>query len=208
MILSEFIIKILHNNIVVIIDPVVTSCQLDLVFFSWLFLCLCCRDQQFPAGQLQYQQLTPRLSRSPEQTCREGQCRCSMFSLKNSLGPQWSWLTLILVCDACQQDPADDWTEHISSSGKKYYYNCRTEVSQWEKPKDLLERWGCWSETTSKVIERIYILVQGLLLSGHQVITMYRFCVWAAVSQICVPYFLHFRTHLNAFNLLNAVRLI
>ncbi|KAM7401147.1 hypothetical protein PAMA_005370 [Pampus argenteus] len=38
------------------------------------------------------------------------------------------------------QDPADDWTEHISSSGKKYYYNCRTEISQWEKPKDLLER--------------------------------------------------------------------
>ncbi|KAI3375235.1 hypothetical protein L3Q82_021734 [Scortum barcoo] len=36
------------------------------------------------------------------------------------------------------QDPADDWTEHISSSGKKYYYNCRTEVSQWEKPKDLV----------------------------------------------------------------------
>uniref|UniRef100_G3PVK2 WW domain-containing protein n=1 Tax=Gasterosteus aculeatus aculeatus TaxID=481459 RepID=G3PVK2_GASAC len=38
------------------------------------------------------------------------------------------------------REPADDWTEHISSSGKKYYYNCRTEVSQWEKPKDLLER--------------------------------------------------------------------
>ncbi|KAG8443315.1 hypothetical protein GDO86_011925 [Hymenochirus boettgeri] len=37
-------------------------------------------------------------------------------------------------------DPADDWSEHISSSGKKYYYNCRTEVSQWEKPKDWLER--------------------------------------------------------------------
>ncbi|PWA17502.1 hypothetical protein CCH79_00011277 [Gambusia affinis] len=41
-----------------------------------------------------------------------------------------------------ERDPADDWTEHISSSGKKYYYNCRTEVSQWEKPKDLLERQG------------------------------------------------------------------
>ncbi|KAM6948743.1 WW domain-containing adapter protein with coiled-coil-like [Aplochiton taeniatus] len=39
-----------------------------------------------------------------------------------------------------RQEPADDWTEHISSSGKKYYYNCRTEVSQWEKPKDLLEK--------------------------------------------------------------------
>uniref|UniRef100_A0A4W5NQD5 WW domain containing adaptor with coiled-coil n=1 Tax=Hucho hucho TaxID=62062 RepID=A0A4W5NQD5_9TELE len=38
------------------------------------------------------------------------------------------------------QEPADDWSEHISSSGKKYYYNCRTEVSQWEKPKDWLER--------------------------------------------------------------------
>lgn len=29
-----------------------------------------------------------------------------------------------------------DWSEHISSSGKRYYYNCKTEVSQWEKPKD------------------------------------------------------------------------
>nr|XP_051698202.1 WW domain-containing adapter protein with coiled-coil-like [Oryctolagus cuniculus] len=37
-------------------------------------------------------------------------------------------------------DSADDCSEHISSSGKKYYYNCRTEVSQWEKPKEWLER--------------------------------------------------------------------
>jgi len=29
-----------------------------------------------------------------------------------------------------------DWTEHYSSSRKKYYYNCTTEVSQWEKPKE------------------------------------------------------------------------
>ncbi|KAL3854657.1 hypothetical protein ACJMK2_013917 [Sinanodonta woodiana] len=29
-----------------------------------------------------------------------------------------------------------DWSEHISSSGKHYYYNIKTEVSQWEKPKD------------------------------------------------------------------------
>ncbi|XP_022099515.1 WW domain-containing adapter protein with coiled-coil-like [Acanthaster planci] len=35
---------------------------------------------------------------------------------------------------------AGEWTEHTSSSGKKYYYNCRTEVSQWEKPKEWLER--------------------------------------------------------------------
>lgn len=36
-----------------------------------------------------------------------------------------------------------DWSEHVSSSGKKYYYNCKTEVSQWEKPKEWLdkERW-------------------------------------------------------------------
>ncbi|RUS75403.1 hypothetical protein EGW08_016842, partial [Elysia chlorotica] len=31
-----------------------------------------------------------------------------------------------------------DWSEHISSSGKRYYYNCKTEVSQWEKPKDWI----------------------------------------------------------------------
>lgn len=33
-----------------------------------------------------------------------------------------------------------DWSEHVSSSGKKYYYNCKTEVSQWEKPKEWLDR--------------------------------------------------------------------
>lgn len=31
-----------------------------------------------------------------------------------------------------------DWTEHLSSSGKIYYYNCKTEVSRWDKPKE----WG------------------------------------------------------------------
>ncbi|XP_008190890.1 WW domain-containing adapter protein with coiled-coil homolog [Tribolium castaneum] len=33
-----------------------------------------------------------------------------------------------------------DWSEHVSSSGKKYYYNCKTEVSQWEKPREWMER--------------------------------------------------------------------
>ncbi|RDD41037.1 WW domain-containing adapter protein with coiled-coil [Trichoplax sp. H2] len=32
-----------------------------------------------------------------------------------------------------------DWSEHMSSSGRKYYYNCKTEVSKWEKPKDWTE---------------------------------------------------------------------
>ncbi|XP_071101234.1 WW domain-containing adapter protein with coiled-coil-like isoform X1 [Haliotis cracherodii] len=32
-----------------------------------------------------------------------------------------------------------DWSEHISSSKKRYYYNCRTEVSQWEKPKEWID---------------------------------------------------------------------
>ncbi|XP_072030653.1 LOW QUALITY PROTEIN: WW domain-containing adapter protein with coiled-coil-like [Amphiura filiformis] len=35
---------------------------------------------------------------------------------------------------------ASEWSEHISSSKKKYYYNCKTEVSQWEKPKEWIER--------------------------------------------------------------------
>jgi len=29
-----------------------------------------------------------------------------------------------------------DWSEHVSSSGKKYFYNCKTEISQWVKPKE------------------------------------------------------------------------
>ncbi|XP_075899195.1 WW domain-containing adapter protein with coiled-coil [Nelusetta ayraudi] len=46
----------------------------------------------------------------------------------------------------------DDWTEHISSSGKKYYYNCRTEVSQWEKPKEWLEREQKQKETSKTAV--------------------------------------------------------
>ncbi|KAL4717722.1 hypothetical protein ACJJTC_000871 [Scirpophaga incertulas] len=33
-----------------------------------------------------------------------------------------------------------EWTEHISSSGKRYYYNSISEVSQWEKPRDFDSR--------------------------------------------------------------------
>ncbi|XP_061613948.1 WW domain-containing adapter protein with coiled-coil isoform X1 [Phyllopteryx taeniolatus] len=47
-------------------------------------------------------------------------------------------------------EPSDDWSEHISSSGKKYYYNCRTEVSQWEKPKEWLEREQRQKEATKQ----------------------------------------------------------
>uniref|UniRef100_A0A1I8AAP0 WW domain-containing protein n=1 Tax=Steinernema glaseri TaxID=37863 RepID=A0A1I8AAP0_9BILA len=32
-----------------------------------------------------------------------------------------------------------NWTEHFSSSGKRYFYNHKTEVSQWEKPQEWRE---------------------------------------------------------------------
>lgn len=42
-----------------------------------------------------------------------------------------------------------DWSEHVSSSGKKYYYNCKTEVSQWEKPRE-------WLDKERSVFERVW----------------------------------------------------
>jgi len=38
------------------------------------------------------------------------------------------------------KDPASDWSEHRSSSGKVYYYNTRTGVSQWEIPAELRQQ--------------------------------------------------------------------
>ncbi|CDQ56225.1 unnamed protein product [Oncorhynchus mykiss] len=61
----------------------------------------------------------------PKENRATHKCRCSL---------------LCMLVNSTPHEPADDWSEHISSSGKKYYYNCRTEVSQWEKPKDWLER--------------------------------------------------------------------
>ena len=37
------------------------------------------------------------------------------------------------------RESVGDWTEHMNSSGKKYYYNCVSEVSQWEKPREWLD---------------------------------------------------------------------
>ncbi|KAK0140018.1 WW domain-containing adapter protein with coiled-coil [Merluccius polli] len=63
-----------------------------------------------------------------------------LWSSTASSNSIWDLFVYLFVSFSQRQEPADDWTEHISSSGKKYYYNCRTEVSQWEKPRDLLER--------------------------------------------------------------------
>ncbi|XP_031559569.1 WW domain-containing adapter protein with coiled-coil-like [Actinia tenebrosa] len=37
-------------------------------------------------------------------------------------------------------DEGFPWSQHVSSSGKCYYYNFKTEKSQWEKPKEWIER--------------------------------------------------------------------
>ncbi|KAJ9601216.1 hypothetical protein L9F63_000636, partial [Diploptera punctata] len=49
-----------------------------------------------------------------------------------------------------------DWSEHISSSGKKYYYNCKTEVSQWEKPREWMERERIREKGREREVDRNY----------------------------------------------------
>lgn len=39
------------------------------------------------------------------------------------------------------------WSEQTSSSGKRYYYNRDTEVSQWEKPSD-------WKDHERSLLEK------------------------------------------------------
>ncbi|CAO1394602.1 unnamed protein product [Diamesa serratosioi] len=41
-----------------------------------------------------------------------------------------------------------DWTEQVSRVGKKYYYNNKTYLSQWEKPREWLERERALSKET------------------------------------------------------------
>jgi len=52
----------------------------------------------------------------------------------------WSWALVFFkwVFYCILQSFA--WSQHTSSSGKIYYYNCKTEKSQWEKPKEWIER--------------------------------------------------------------------
>ena len=43
-----------------------------------------------------------------------------------------------------------DWEERVNSSGKFFYYNCKSKVSQWEKPRD----WVDWEKDKEKERDR------------------------------------------------------
>lgn len=107
-------------------------------------------------------------------------CDISPFPYKRCPVLRVSW-SLSLWQPSLLQDPADDWTEHISSSGKKYYYNCRTEVSQWEKPKDLLERQG---PVPLHVQPEIFLIPLGVLRTSHRA----AMCSVAVDSQIVLAF--------------------
>ena len=49
----------------------------------------------------------------------------------------------VLVYVMLLQEDDDVWTEHISSSGRIYYYNRKTDESQWEKPKGYVKKYNC-----------------------------------------------------------------
>ncbi|XP_018026276.1 WW domain-containing adapter protein with coiled-coil isoform X2 [Hyalella azteca] len=75
-------------------------------------------------------------SRSPKERRRDGRERdAAHVSRSTALKKENS-------SSSSQQYRVGDWSEHVSSSGKRYYYNCRTEVSQWEKPAD----WQDWEQ--------------------------------------------------------------
>ncbi|KAB0369969.1 hypothetical protein FD755_017931 [Muntiacus reevesi] len=84
-------------------------------------------------------------------------------------------------------DSADDWSEHISSSGKKYCNSCQTEVSQWEKPKEWLEREERQKGTSKMAVnsfpkERDYRreVMQAIATSGFAKVCSHRiFCLRA-----------------------------
>lgn len=43
------------------------------------------------------------------------------------------------------EDESAVWTEHVSSSGRIYYYNKKEDKSQWEKPKDYIKQYVLYS---------------------------------------------------------------
>lgn len=64
--------------------------------------------------------------------------------------------------------PTSEWTEHRSSSGKIYYYNVNTGVSQWEMPQELKQLQQRSSSPLSDVSETSSIRQKG---SPHSSLT-------------------------------------
>lgn len=48
--------------------------------------------------------------------------------------------SLLLALAQVEEDEGEVWVEHTSSSGRIYYYNKKTGVSQWERPSSLAKR--------------------------------------------------------------------
>lgn len=73
--------------------------------------------------------------------------------------------------------PGHEWSEHISSHGKVYYYNCLTEVSQWDKPRDFdLRRTSSkdssYSSRSSKYFFKLIITETKLKETFEQVVNI------------------------------------
>lgn len=51
------------------------------------------------------------------------------------------------------RDSASDWSEHKSSSGKVYYYNTKTGISQWEIPNELKQHHRRTTSPESEISE-------------------------------------------------------
>ncbi|KAL9270301.1 Flowering time control protein FCA-like protein [Drosera capensis] len=42
----------------------------------------------------------------------------------------------VAICDSVEDDPDCEWSEHVCPDGYKYYFNCVTYESRWEKPEE------------------------------------------------------------------------
>lgn len=59
------------------------------------------------------------------------------------------------------------WTEHISSSGRIYYYNRKTDESQWEKPKGYVKKYIILYVHVIYILNHMYSLLCRLKSDYH-----------------------------------------
>ena len=51
-----------------------------------------------------------------------------------------------------KNEPKSDWMSHVDGNGKTYYFNVKTQISQWKKPDELVSIFDCLPHSDLKLI--------------------------------------------------------
>ncbi|GAB2254473.1 hypothetical protein Droror1_Dr00022282 [Drosera rotundifolia] len=75
-------------------------------------------------------------NQTPESTSKQQMVPITSVDTNGAAISSQSASPAVARCDSVEDDPDCEWSEHVCPDGYKYYFNCMTFESRWEKPEE------------------------------------------------------------------------